>query len=256
MNSICKNDVKYESIFFASQAVKEIIFTLSKEIYIGNNGKNLEKIAIKLMKKKKVFSSSLNLEGFPSYICISMNEEITHGIPNKTPFKKGDVISIDVACNYNGFHADAASTFFIKSEDDEKNKLIENLLKVTNDSLIEAINSIIPNITTNRDLGNVIEEYVSKKGLYLVREYGGHGIGKKLHEAPFIPNFSNYNDESILKEGMFICIEPLVKITSSLVEHQQLSSNISRIVSKDNCLSAHFEHTIYISKNKATILTI
>ncbi|CAI2196379.1 15958_t:CDS:2, partial [Funneliformis geosporum] len=181
---------------------------LKKEIKPGVSGKDLDKLARQLMEEQKVQSSSLGYKGFPAAICVALNEELTHGIPDERTFKEGDLVSIDVACHYQGYHADAALTTIVGEGDEVKT----NLLNVTKNSLYYVIQKIVPNKTTTQDIGAMLEKYIKNRGYYPIKEYGGHGIGEKLHQEPFIPNYKIPNKGEIIKEGMFICIEPLVQV--------------------------------------------
>nr|CAG8502355.1 3139_t:CDS:2 [Entrophospora candida] len=215
-NAIVTPDVnKLECIKRAGQAVSNILKRLKKEIKPGVSGNDLDKLARQLMEKEEVKSSTLGYRigdrVFPSAICVSLNEELTHGIPDKRFFKEGDLVSIDVACSYRGYHADAALTTIVGIENDEAKN---NLLKVTKDSLHYVIQQIKPNITTNQDIGRMLTKYIRSRGYFPIQSYGGHGIGEELHQEPFIPNTPHINPERIkvIKDGMFICIEPLVQI--------------------------------------------
>ena len=205
---------KLQCIKKAGAAVASILRKLEKEIRPGISGKDLEKEASRLMAKFQVKSSSLGYQirdqVFPSAICVSLNEELTHGIPDDRVFQTGYLVSVDVAVSCEGYHADAAATFIVGETDNEKKK---NLLKVTKDSLHYAIQSIKPGITTNQDIGRTLEKYIRARGYYPIEEYGGHGIGEKLHQPPFIPNGRKFSGSvEVLTEGMFICIEPLVQM--------------------------------------------
>ncbi|RHZ35510.1 type I methionyl aminopeptidase [endosymbiont GvMRE of Glomus versiforme] len=236
------------------QSVANILKRLKEEIRPDISGKHLEKLAIELMKKEEVCSSSLGYkDSFPSAICVSVNSELTHGIPNEKKFQEGDLVSFDVACyvkNEKGitYHADAALTIIV-GEGDEKKK---NLLSVTKNSLHYVIQKIIPNKTTVQDIGEMLEKYIRTRGYHPIKEYGGHGIGEKLHQEPFIPNYKIPNKGGIIKSGMFICIEPLVQINDAKIE---ISKDKWTVVSKNNHLNAHFEHTIYINDEEAEIIT-
>src|SRR3954453_21640554 len=207
---------KLEYIKSTGKIVATILKHLKKEVKPGICGKDLEKIAHELMKKNNVYSSSLGYEGFPAAICVSVTSELTHGIPNKKLFQEGDLVSMDVSCYHkdgkgNNYHADAALTIIV-GEGDERKK---NLLNITKNSLYYVIQEIIPNKTTTQDIGAMLEKYIKNRGhssYYLIKEYGGHGIGENLHEKPFIPNYKTPNKGEIIREGMFICIEPLVQI--------------------------------------------
>ncbi|MCE8164094.1 MAG: type I methionyl aminopeptidase [Candidatus Moeniiplasma glomeromycotorum] len=250
-------DKKLACIRKAGVAVAHILKRLKSEIKPGVCGKDLEKLASQLMKEQGVQSSSLNYELnqqiFPSSICVSVNQELTHGIPTAKPFQSGDLVSIDVACHYQGYHADAALTT-IAGEGDEQKK---NLLMVTKKSLEHVIRNIQPNITTARDIGIMLEKYIRTRHYYPIKEYGGHGIGEALHQPPFIPNSRHYSGTpEVIRPGMFICVEPLVQIgddeTTKLIVPP---SNWEVVVSKNGHLNAHFEHTLYITKQGVEIIT-
>jgi methionyl aminopeptidase len=200
---------KITGIKLAGKAVANILRQLKKEARAGMTGKECEKIAQRLMKENNVQSSTFGYQNFPAYICISINNELTHGIPNDRIFREGDLVSFDVACNYQNYHADAALTMIIG---ENKNKEKEKLLEVTKNSLYHAIKSIKPNITTTQDIGENLENYITSYGYFPIKEYGGHAIGCSLHEKPFIPNYKTVEKGEVIKEGMFICIEPLVQI--------------------------------------------
>ena len=205
---------KFKFIKKAGQAVSNILKRLRKEIKPGVSGKDLDNLARRLMEEEKVQSSSLGYKGFPAAICVALNEELTHGIPDERTFKEGDLVSVDVACHYQGYHADAALTTIVGEGDETK----RNLLNATKNSLYYAIQNIQPGITTTQDIGAMLEKYIRTRGYYPIKEYGGHGIGEKLHQDPFIPNYKISNKGEVIKEGMFICIEPLVQIGDAEVD--------------------------------------
>ena len=255
---------KLEYIKKAGKAVSNILKRLKEEIKPGVSGKDLDKLAQQLMEKEAVQSSSLGYRVgnriFPSAICVSLNKELTHGVPDDRVFKEGDLVSFDVACHVKNkkgtsFHADAAMTVLIKAGNEE-DKEKQNLLLVTEKALLEVIKNIKPGITTSQDIGDWIEKYVQSytqpQYYYVIKEYGGHGIGKKLHQEPFIPNYKTPDKGEIIKEGMFICIEPLVQIGDDKVD---VSDNGWTVFSKNGYLNAHFEHTVYIDKEEAKIIT-
>lgn len=244
-----------KNLRFAAKVVSSIIEKIKKEIKPGLSGKDLEKIAILIMKEKKVKSSSLGYGGFPASICVSINDELTHGIPSNKAFIPGDLVSVDVACNYKGFHADSASTFLVEDRDrsnelQHKNK--ELLLNVTKSALMISIDNIVPRKTKTSDLGAFIQSYVESKGLFVIKEYGGHGIGRMLHMDPFVPNCKTSLKGETLMPGMVICIEPLVQLGNGKIK---TSSNGKTVVSSDGFLNAHFEHTVLIRDRDVEILT-
>ncbi|CAJ0631110.1 2248_t:CDS:1, partial [Entrophospora sp. SA101] len=203
------------------QVVAYILKTLKKEIKVGMTGQDLEKRAQQLMKEKKVKSSIKGYLGFSAAICVSLNNELTHGIPDNRSFNQGDLVSFDVACHSKdnkgiAYHADAAMTVLLNNgEDKEKQKLIA----VTKNALQKVIESIKPNITTTQDIGNVIEDYVQGQGYHVIKEYGGHGIGRFMHEKPFIPNYKISSERSVvILENTAICVEPLVQIGNAEIK--------------------------------------
>ncbi|CAG8463907.1 1065_t:CDS:1 [Ambispora leptoticha] len=203
---------KVEKMKVVGKVVASILKELRKAIRPGVSGKDLEKFARDLMEKKGVFSSTLGYRDFPAAICVSLNSALTHGIPDERVFKKGDVVSVDVACYQKdeegvNYHADAALTVVVG----EGNKKIKNLLKVAKNSLYYVIQNIRPNITTTQDIGAMLEKYIRARDYFPIKEYGGHGIGESMHQEPFIPNYKISNKGQVIQEGMFICIEPLVQ---------------------------------------------
>ena len=210
---------KLKKMTFIGQKVAKIIQILQKKTRVGVSGIELDLEAKKLMDQEGVFSScfnyksQLNQEAFPYHICISVNSDLTHGLPNEKLFCSGDLISLDVACylldEEREYHADSAITFVLEENHDlRKNKLIE----VTKACLLYVIGNIIPNSTTTSDIGAMIDNFVSSRGFYSIREFGGHGIGSRLHQEPFIPNYKPKNYQKfVLKTGMFICVEPLIQ---------------------------------------------
>lgn len=203
---------KVESMKAAGQVVASILKELKKAIQPGVSGKDLEKIAHDLMLKKGFVSSTLGYRDFPAAICVSLNSELTHGIPDRRVFQIGDIVSVDVACYQKdekgvNYHADAALTTVV-GKGSEK---VENLLKVAKNSLYYVIQNIRPNITTTQDIGAMLEKYLRMRGYFPIKEYGGHGIGESMHQEPFVPNYKIANKGQVIQEGMFICIEPLVQ---------------------------------------------
>jgi len=190
----------------------------------------------------------LGLYGFPATACISLNEEIVHGIPGGRKLLKGDLISIDCGAIVDGMYSDHARTFTIEdSTDEDKNELIsvaDNALRI----------GIENSIAGNRIgiLSNAIEEYVLSQGFDVVREYVGHGIGTQLHEPPSVPNFGKKNQGALLRVGMTIAIEPMV--TQGKWQTKVMDDKWT-VVTKDGKLSSHYEDTILITENGPEVLT-
>ena len=243
----------FEYIKKAGEVVASILQRLKQEIKVGLCGCDLDKIASELMSEKGVFSSSLGYHGFPASICVSLNSELTHGIPDERIFQEGDIVSVDVACykkdeKGNCYHADAALTTVVGKNSER----VKNLLEVTKNSLYYVVQNIQPNITTTQDIGAMLEKYIRNRGYYPIKEYGGHGIGQLLHQEPFIPNYKTSNRGETIREGMFICIEPLVQENDGKII---ISPNNWTVISQNGWLNAHFEHTVYIGKQGAEIIT-
>lgn len=189
----------------------------------------------------------LNYGGFPGNICISVNEEVVHGIGDERILKDGDIVSLDVGVKFNGYHSDAAVTVACGKINKEK----EYLLKHTERALFEGIKEVKAGV----HLGNIsskIENYAKKHNLGVIRELVGHGVGIDLHEDPDVPNYGNYGTGVILKENMVIAIEPMLTLGSRYI--YELSNNWT-IVTRDKKPSAHFEHTVLVTKDGYEILT-
>ena len=185
---------------------------------------------------------------FPATICASPNEQVVHGIPTDVPLKSGDIISIDMGLIYGGYHSDCAFTMAVGEVTPE----VAHLLDVTERSLYMGIAQATPDKRTG-DIGHAIQSLVEPEGFGIVREYVGHGIGRRLHERPSVPNFGKPGRLDILKSGMCIAIEPMTTLGS--YDTEALEDGWT-VVTVDRSLSAHFEHTVAITPNGPEILTI
>lgn len=192
--------------------------------------------------------SFLGYGGFPASACISVNEEVIHGIPSSSRvLKNGDIVSIDVGAYYKGFHGDCAATFTVGEVSEDAKKLIE----VTKQSFYEGI-AAIGDGSRLGDVGYAIQSYVEKHGYSVVREYIGHGIGKNLHEDPEVPNYGRAGYGLRLRPGMTIAVEPMVNMGDYGV---RVLSDEWTVVTKDGSLSAHYENTVAFTENGVLILT-
>lgn len=185
---------------------------------------------------------------FPATICASPNEQVVHGIPTDTPLKSGDIISIDMGMIYGGYHSDCAFTLAVGDVTAE----VAHLLDVTERSLYVGIAQATPDNRTG-DIGHAIQSLVEPEGFGIVREYVGHGIGRRLHERPSVPNFGKPGRLDILKPGMCIAIEPMTTLGS--YDTEALEDGWT-VVTIDRRLSAHFEHTVAVTPNGPEILTV
>ena len=191
--------------------------------------------------------SFLNLYGFPASACISVNDELIHGIPGNRVIKEGDIVSIDVGACLDGYHGDNAATFVAGEASEEAQKLLD----VTKQSLYKGIEMAT---VGNRigDISNAVQTYCEERGYSVVREFVGHGIGRSVHEDPEVPNFGAAGHGPRLVNGMCIAIEPMINAGTRFVS---TDSNGWTVRTKDGKLSAHFEHTIAITDNGPIILT-
>jgi methionyl aminopeptidase len=207
----------------------------------------LNDLAEKYIEKLGAKPAFKDYKGYPKAICISVNEEVVHGIPGKYELKNGDIVSIDIGINYEGYHSDSAWTYPVGHISDEKQHLLEHTKK----ALYEGINKVAPG---NRigDISSAIEEYAKKHKLSVIKELVGHGIGRELHEEPDIPNYGKPNTGPIMKSGMVIAIEPML---NSGKRNICLKADKWTIMTIDQKPSAHFEHTVLITENGYKILT-
>jgi len=184
---------------------------------------------------------------FPGTLCVSVDDEVVHGIPDERKLEAGQVVSIDVGVKKDGFYGDGARTFAVGPTTEEKNRL----LKVTEEALYEGIGKVRAGGHLH-DLSAAVQQYVEAAGFSVVRELVGHGIGRNLHEEPAVPNYGVAGTGIILKEGMTIAVEPMVNAGSHEVE---VDSDGWTVRTRDGKPSAHFEHTILVRQGEAEILT-
>ena len=222
-----------------------ILDKLRTEIRPGIKTGQLDIIMAEESGKRGVIPSFKNYRGFPANLCVSVNDEIVHGIPGEQILQEGDIVSLDVGVKLNGFHTDAAITIGVG----RISKEAEDLIAVTEGSLKSGIAQAISGARVE-DISSAIQHYVESKGFSVVREYTGHGVGRDLHEEPPIPNFV-VGKGPLLSKGMTLAIEPMVTAGGW---HTKLAANQWTVLTADGSLSAHFEHTIAITYNEAEIL--
>ena len=197
-------------------------------------------------------SACLNYEGFPKSICTSINDVICHGLPSeKDILKKGDIINIDITLIKNGFFGDTSKTFPVG----EISENAKNLIKIAEEAMLKGIAEIQAGKTVG-DIGFATNKYVAKQGMFVVRDIGGHGIGKAFHLPPFVPAIGKKSKGEKLIEDTCITVEPMVnESTYKYTTHKIKNSNVSYFRTLNNCLSAQFEHTVLITKKGFEILT-
>lgn len=220
---------------------------IKKHLCPGITTEKIDKIAYDYITKNGGVPSCLGYDGFPKSICISINDEVVHGIPKNRKLKDGDIVSIDFTVRLNGYESDAARTYIIGNTTKE----IKDLVKNTEAALYEGIKEVKPGARIG-DISNAIETYAHAHGLSVVEELVGHGIGTDMHESPDIPNFGKKGTGLVLKEGMVLAIEPMLNLGSKEV---CILDDDWTIVTQDESPSAHFEHTVAVTKDGYRILT-
>ena len=232
----------------ACQIVKETLELIEETIAPGVTELELDIVAENFIRSKGAEPGFKGLYGYPATLCISVEDEVVHGIPNARKLKEGEIVSIDVGSFIDGYYGDHAKTFSVGEVDLKK----ELLMKVTHDCLMIAIENAVPG---NRigDISYAVQQKAESYGYGVVRDLVGHGIGTKLHEEPQIPNVGNKGSGPKIKEGMCFAIEPMINMGMPEVYTKKDGWTVC---TKDGLPSAHFEHTITITETGARILTI
>ncbi|MDH5364848.1 MAG: type I methionyl aminopeptidase [Dehalococcoidia bacterium] len=242
---IIKSDEEIGAMRECGKVLAAILDKLRAEIRPGIKTAQLDIIMAEETEKREVIPSFKNYRGFPANLCVSVNDEIVHGIPDERILQEGDIVSLDAGVKLNGFHTDAAITLGVG----RISKEAQDLIAVTEDSLKSGIAQAINGARVG-DISYAIQHYVEAKGFSVVREYTGHGVGRDLHEEPPIPNFV-VGKGPMLRKGMTLAIEPMVNVGDW---HTKLAANQWTVLTVDGSLSAHFEHTIAITYNEAEVL--
>ena len=231
----------------SNQLVGKTLAEVAKHIRVGVTTLELDKIAEDFIRSNGALPGFLGYGGFPNTLCVSVNDQVVHGIPSNYALKEGDIVSVDCGVLQNGYYGDSAYTFCVGKVDEK----VKKLLKITKESLSLGIDSAQHG---NRigDIGYAIQQHCQKAGFSVVRKLVGHGVGKNLHEDPEVPNFGKKGQGVLLKEGMVIAIEPMINMGNRDVVQEKDGWTIRTI---DRKPSAHFEHTIAVRKGKAEILS-
>ena len=243
-----KNSNEINYIRQSCRILGELLQYLKEKAKVGVTTAWLDEIAEKFIRKHGSTPAFKNYNGFPASICTSVNEEIIHGIPGSYRLKEGDILSIDAGVNKEGYFGDAALTVAIGRISEEK----QNLMRTTEEALYAGISEAIHGNHVS-DISKAVQKVVKSNGYSVVRDYVGHGVGKKLHEEPPIPNFKTPGRGPRLYSGMTIAIEPMVNAGSYEVI---VKEDGWTVVTKDGRPSAHFEHSILVLENEPEILTL
>ena len=245
---IIKNNKEIDLMRSAGKIVAETLLLIEEKVRPGITAAELDSIAEEFITKHGARPSFKGLYGFPASLCISVNEQVVHGIPGGYVLKDGDIVSVDCGANINGFHGDAARTFGVGNITKEAEKLIN----VTRESFFKGIEyAKVGNRLT--DISHEIQNCVEAAGFSVVRDFVGHGIGRVVHEDPDIPNYGPPGRGPKLVEGMALAIEPMVNAGNYKVK---TLSNDWTVVTSDGSLSAHYENTIVILPDGPEILTL
>ncbi len=243
-----KTDEEIELLRASNQIVAKTLAEMAKVIAPGVSTAQLDKIAEEFIRAHGAVPGFLGYGGFPKSICTSVNDQVVHGIPSDNLFlEDGDIISVDCGVYFNGFHGDSAYTFCVG---DVKPEIID-LLRTTKESLYKGIEQAQEGRRLG-DLGYAIQSYCEERGYSVVREMIGHGVGRKLHEAPEVPNFGRKGNGIMLKSGMTIAIEPMINLGS---RHLVFEKDGWTTRTVDRKASAHFEHSVAIRRGQADILS-
>jgi methionyl aminopeptidase len=249
---VYKSPAEIEKMRRAGRIVAGTIEAVLRAVAPGRTTKDLDRVAEAYIREEGAIPSFLGYGNppFPASICTSLNEEIVHGIPStKRVLREGDLLSLDFGAIWEGYHADAAVTVFVGEPPSDE---AEKLVRVTREALEAGIAQIRPGGRLS-DISHAIEQTVLGAGFQVVREYVGHGIGRKLHEDPQIPNYGPPGRGPVLKPGLVIAVEPMVNIGGW---ETALRADRWTVVTADGSLSAHFEHTIAVTEDGHEVLTV
>ncbi len=247
-----KTEDEIELMRQSNRLVGKTLGELAKLIKPGVTTAELDRVAEEFIRDNGAIPTFKGFPGsfgtnFPGSICVSVNDQVVHGIPNDDPLKDGDIISVDCGTLLNGFCGDSAYTFCVGEVDDKTKKLLE----ITKESLYLGIENAIVGKRIG-DIGYAVQQHCEPKGYGVVREFVGHGIGKDMHEDPQVPNYGRRGTGSLLKKGMCIAIEPMVTLGDRNIV---MESDGWTVRTKDGKPAAHFEHTVAVCHGKADILS-
>jgi methionyl aminopeptidase len=244
---ICKSPAEIEKMREASALVAEVLAELAAMVAPGVTSLDLDAAAERMVRDAGAEPAFKGYRGYPNTLCASVNDQVIHGIPSKRPLVEGDIISLDMGVKMKGYYGDSAITVPVG----RVSEVAERLLRVTEESLEKGIEQVRVGGRVS-DIGHAIQKHVEAHGFSVVREFVGHGIGASLHEEPQIANYGEPGRGPRLAEGMTLAIEPMVNVGKPGVK---LLSDGWTAVTRDGSLSAHFEHTVAVTKDGPLVLT-
>lgn len=245
---LLKNKDQIKSIDYACKIVRDTLFYIEEQVVPGITTIDLDKMAEEFILSKGAIPGFKGLYGFPGTLCVSIEDEVVHGVPSKRELKEGQIIGIDVGSIYNEYFGDHAKTFPVGNIDDDR----LDLINVTRKSLELGIEEIKSGKYIG-DIGYAVQTHAEKNNFSVVKELVGHGIGKSLHEEPQIPNYGSMNTGPEIKVGMCMAIEPMLNQGSDKIVTKEDGWTIC---TSDGKLSAHFEHTVAVTDKGVKILTV
>jgi len=247
MSIVIKSDQEMAAMRQGGRIVATVLEVLKLQVRPGMKTEELDVIAARELERLGAKPSFKGYRGFPSNLCVSVNDEIVHGIPGKRVLHEGDIVSLDFGAIFMGFQGDAALTVGVGNISPEAEQLIE-----TTEGALKAGIAAACHEARLGDISAAIQHYAESRGYSVVREYTGHGIGREMHEEPQIPNFGLPGRGPVLKKGMTLALEPMVNIGDW---RTRLGDNHWTVFTSDGSLSAHFEHTIAVTDAEPEVLT-
>ena len=248
MSITIKTPDEIEKMRAAGRLAAEVLEMIEPHIKAGVTTAEIDQICHDYIVARNAYPAPLNYHGFPKSVCTSLNHVVGHGIPNDKPLKEGDIMNLDVTVKLDGYHGDTSKMFVIG----KPSILAERLIRVTQESLYQAIKMVRPGIRTG-DFAAVIQKHAEQHGYSIVREYCGHGIGAIFHEEPQILHYGTPGTGDVLEAGMCFTIEPMVNAGK---RHTKLMKDGWTVLTKDRSLSAQWEHTLLVTETGVEVLTL
>ncbi|MBI3793344.1 MAG: type I methionyl aminopeptidase [Nitrospinae bacterium] len=244
---ILKSPDEIEKIRAANRIVASALASLKEMVCAGLTTGELDRVAEDLIRSAGARPSFKGYRGFPASLCVSLNNEVVHGIPGKRKLKEGDIVSLDLGAELNGFYGDAAITVPVGKVTDEATRL----MTATRESLYKGIEQMVEGNRLS-DVSHAVQKHAEAAGFSVVTDFVGHGVGTSPHEEPQVPNYGPAGTGPVLKRGMVLAIEPMINAGTSDVE---VLGDRWTVVTRDGRLSAHFEHSIAVTANGPDVLS-
>jgi len=244
-----KTEKEIEYMRESCRIVRETLDFVGRNIKAGMTTKDVDELVYKYITSCGAYPSELGYDGYPASSCVSVNEVVVHGIPSDRVILDGDIVSVDITAEKNGYHGDACRTFLIGNVSEEKRRLV----KVTEECFFKAIEGLQAGVPLY-DIGYKVQTHAEANGYSVVRALTGHGIGREMHEDPAVPNYGRAGTGIRLRSGMTICIEPMVNAGTHKVNFSQTDG--WTVTTADGLPSAHYENTVLIKDDGVEILTL